>query len=157
MTATAPLSNLILLFALTFALYRVGDIWVFQVVLFPLWSKVSTADFPRYHRAHFRSILGVVFLPMALQLFGAILLCLFPPAGAPIWLPYIGLALQIVLLASLAFWVPFQLKIEREGNRPELIAKLVRWHWSRVANVTAYAIVVLCIAWLRLRAGIESA
>jgi hypothetical protein len=29
-------NDLILLFALTFAFYHVGDIWTFQVVLFPL-------------------------------------------------------------------------------------------------------------------------
>jgi len=29
-------NDLILLFALTFALYRVGNIWTFQVLLFPL-------------------------------------------------------------------------------------------------------------------------
>jgi hypothetical protein len=149
----SALSDLVLLFALTFALYRLGDIWVFQVVLFPLWSRIRSEDFPQYHQAHFRSIVGVIFLPMGLQLMGAFLLCIFPPAGSPAWLLYAALLLQFLLLLSLAFWVPFQLRIAREGNSPALVKRLVRWHWSRVANITAYAAVVLFIAWMRLRIG----
>jgi hypothetical protein len=49
------LNDLILLFALTFALYRVGDIWTFQVVLFPLWPIMRSQDFQAYHHKHFGS------------------------------------------------------------------------------------------------------
>ncbi len=146
------LNDLILLFALTFALYRVGDIWTFQVVLFPLWSRVRAEDFPAYHQAHFRSIYRVIFAPMALSAVSAVLLRLYPPTGAPLWLLDLGLALQAVLFASLAYWIPLQLRIEREGNTPDLIRQLVRTHWTRVANLTGFAVVVLAVAWLRLRA-----
>ncbi len=87
-----PVNDLILLFALTFALYRVGDIWTFQVVLFPLWRRVRAEDFPAYHQAHFRSIFGVIFVPMGLSGLSAILLWFFPPLGAPRWL--LGAALE---------------------------------------------------------------
>src|SRR5882757_941272 len=52
---------------LLFALYRVGDIWTFQVVLCPLSFLIRTEDFPAYHNAHFRSIFGVIFVPMGLS------------------------------------------------------------------------------------------
>jgi hypothetical protein len=144
-------NDLILLFALTFALYRVGDIWTFQVVLFPLWSRVRAEDFPAYHQAHFRSIVGVIFVPMGLSTLSAILLWFFPPPGAPRWLLAVALGLQSVLLLSLIYWVPFQLRIEREGNQPALMRRLVTFHWTRVANVTLFALVVLWLAWIRLR------
>jgi hypothetical protein len=143
-------NNLILLFALAFALYRVGDIWTFQVVLFPLWSMVRPEDFPAYHRKHFHSIFGVIFLPMGLSAAGAILLWFFPPAAAPRWLLAAVLALQAVLFLSLLYWVPLQLKIEREGNRPELMRELITVHWTRVANLTLYAAVVVWLTWIRL-------
>lgn len=145
-------SDMVLLFALTFALYRVGDIWSFQVVLFPLWSKVGSAEFPAYQQSHFHRIFGVIFVPMGLSLLSAILLWLFPPAGAQPWLIYAGLALQGVLYASLVYWIPFQMRIEREGNTAPLMRQLVRTHWTRVLNITAFAAVVLALAALRLMA-----
>jgi len=144
--------DLILLFSLTFALYRVGDIWTFQVVLFPLWQRVRAADFPAYHQAHFRSIFGVIFVPMGLSALGAILMWLFPPVGAVPWLLNAALILQLVLFLSLLYWVPLQMRIAREGNQAALIRQLIRSHWTRVANLTLYALLVLWLAWLRLRA-----
>jgi hypothetical protein len=146
-----PVNDLILLFALTFALYRVGDIWAFQVVLFPLWRRVRAEDFPAYHQAHFRSIFGVIFVPMGLSALSAILLWFFPPLGAPRWLLGAALALQALLFISLIYWIPFQLRIEREGNQPALMRRLVNVHWTRVANLTLFAAAVLWLAWIRLQ------
>lgn len=145
-------SDAILLFALTFGLYRVGDIWTFQVVLFPLWPTVRSEDFPAYQHKHFHSIFGVIFVPMGLSAFGAVLLWFFPPPNAPVWLLGAALALQAILFLSLIYWVPLQLKIEREGNRPALMRQLLRTHWTRVANLTLYAAVLLWLAWIRLQA-----
>ncbi len=144
-------SDWILLFALAFALYRVGDIWTFQVVLFPLWRIVRPEDFPAYQRKHFHSILGVIFVPMGLSALGAVLLWFFPPLHAPRWLLAAAVGLQAILFLSLFYWVPLQLKIARQGNRQELIHQLVVTHWTRVANLTLYAAVILWLAWLRLQ------
>lgn len=144
-------SDIVLLFALTFALYRVGDIWTFQVVLFPLWPTVRSEDFPAYQQKHFHSIFGVIFVPMGLSAAGAILLWFFPPPGAPLWLLIAALALQGILFLSLLYWVPLQLRIAREGNRPALMRQLITTHWTRVANLTLYAAVILWLAWIRLQ------
>lgn len=98
----AFINDLVLLFALTFALYRVGDIWTFQVVLFALWPTVRTEDFPSNQQKHFRSIFGVIFVPMGLSALGAVLLWFFPPAHAPRWSLVSALALQGILFLSLA-------------------------------------------------------
>jgi hypothetical protein len=151
MQHVSHVNDLILLFALSFALYRVGDIWTFQVVLFPLWRMVRSEDFPAYQRKHFHSIFGVIFVPMGLSALGAALLWFFPPPGAPLWLLVAAVGLQAILFLSLFYWVPLQLKIEREGNRPELIHQLVVTHWTRVANLTLYAAVILWLSWIRLQ------
>lgn len=147
----ATANDLILLFALTFGLYRVGDIWTFQVVLFPLWPLVRPEDFPEYHHKHFHSIFGVIFVPMGLSAVGAVLLWFFPPPRAPIWLLVACLVLQAILFLSLLYWVPLQLRIEREGNRPALMHQLIATHWTRVANLTLYAAALLWLAWIRLQ------
>jgi len=144
------INDAVLLFALIFALYRVGDVWSFQVVLFPLWAKVGPAEFPAYHRSHFHRIFGVIFVPMALSALSSVLLWLFPPAGARSWLIYAGLGLQGVLFASLFYWIPLQTRIEREGNTAPLMRQLVTTHWTRVLNITAFAVVVLTLVALRL-------
>jgi hypothetical protein len=144
-------NDLILLFALIFALYRVGDIWTFQVALFPLWPMVPAEVFPAYQQKHFHSIFGVIFVPMGLSALGAVLLWFFPSAGAPEWLLIAALALQGILFLSLFYWVPLQLRIAREGNRPELMRELIGMHWTRVANLTLYAAVVVALAWIRLK------
>jgi len=144
------LNDIILLFALFFGLERIGDIWSFQVVLFPLWSKVGKNEWVEYQAEHFRRLWGVIFLPMGLQALGAILLCIFPPRGVPLFMPFIGVGLQIILFLSLIYWIPFQVRLSKEGNKPELIRQLVRVHWTRVANITAYGLLVLWMLWLRL-------
>lgn len=146
------INDLVLVFALIFALYRVGDIWTFQVVLFPLWGLVRAEDFPAYQQKHFHSIFGVIFVPMGLSAVGAVLLWFFPPSAAPRWLLAAAVGLQAILLLSLLYWIPLQLKIEREGNQPELIHQLVVTHWTRVANLTLYAAVVVWLTWIRLHA-----
>jgi hypothetical protein len=62
-----PVNDLILLFSLTFALYHIGHIWPFQVVLFSLWRRVGAKEFPAYHETQFRSIFGVIFVPLGLS------------------------------------------------------------------------------------------
>jgi hypothetical protein len=146
-----PVNDLILLFSLTFALYHIGHIWPFQVVLFPLWRRVGAKEFPAYHQAQFRGIFGVIFVPLGLSALSAILLCFFPPQGTPRWLLGAGVALQAILLLSLFYWIPLQLRFRREGNLPVLIRELVNVHWTRVANLTLFAMVVLWIAWIRLQ------
>ena len=152
MTHPALVNDIVLLFALIFALYRVGDIWTFQVVLFPLWPTVRSEDFPAYQQKHFHSIFGVIFVPMGLSAIGAILLWFFPPTGASLWLLRAVLVLQAILFLSLLYWVPLQLRIEREGNRPDLMTELITVHWTRVANITLYAAAVVWLAWERLQA-----
>lgn len=120
-------------------------------MLFPLWGIVRPEDFATYHRKHFHSIFEVIFVPMGLSALGVVLLCFFPPPGAPRWLLATAVALQAILFLSPFYWVPLQLKIEREGNRPELIHQLVVTHWTRVANLTFYAAAVLWLAWIRLQ------
>jgi hypothetical protein len=151
MQHTGLINDIVLLFALTFALYRVGDIWTFQVVLFPLWAIVRREDFPAYQQKHFHSIFGVIFVPMGLSALGAILLWFFPPPAAPCWLLASALGLQALLFLSLFYWIPLQLRIQREGNQPALIRQLLTTHWTRVANLTLYAVVVLWLGWIRLQ------
>jgi hypothetical protein len=129
-------NDLILLFALTFALYRVGDIWTFQVVLFPLWPIVRSEDFPAYQQKHLHSIFDVIFVPMGSFGSGRVAPLVLPSGWAPRWLLVTALALQAVLFLSLLYWVPLQLRIAREGNRPKLMRELITVHWSRVANLT---------------------
>lgn len=143
----------VLVFAAFFAFWRAGDIWSFQVVLFPLWRLVPKDHFRAYHDEHFRRIKGVIFVPMGLSALSAILLWFFPPPYAPRGLLLTALGLQAALFLSLIYWIPLQLRLEREGNRPELVRKLVVTHWTRVANITAFAIVILWLVWVRLRTG----
>ncbi len=146
----------LLLIVAALSWYATGQIWIVQVSSYPLWAHVGKREFYNYHLAWWHSIWGVIFVPSAIVLLGAIaLLCLRPPGVSPALL-WSGLAVQILLYAATAaWWGPLMAKLASpdSGLLPDRYHLLMTTHWLRVAIVTAHGVLMF----LMLREALTSA
>jgi hypothetical protein len=134
---------------LVVSFYNTGVIWLIQGMCYPLFGAVGAQEWPAYHREHWRRLRLVVFAPAILALLCALLLLVQHPAGAPLSVLRLGLALQMAgFLLTAGVWAPMHRRLTQEGNHLMLLRRLLLTHWLRVVLVTAYAI--LSLWWMLL-------
>jgi hypothetical protein len=134
----------ILLLTLVASFYNVGTIWLMQVLIYPLWGFVGGNEWASYHAAHWQKIRYVVFVPAGLALVGAVLLIFSKPADIPVWSVWPGLGLQVAMYAAtVAWWAPMQVRLQKGGNSPILLRRLIGSHWVRTGLITLYGALVL--------------
>ena len=113
--------------AATFAM--TGLIWLVQLVQYPGFRHVGTADFANFHRHHCRAIGWIVGPLMVLELLTALLLAV---GGEPAWFWRSMLGVLLVIWISTALWQgPVHGKLAVVGPQPELVCQLVRSNWLR--------------------------
>ncbi len=148
-------SQCLLLATCALSLYSVGNIWPVQLSSYRLWTHVGPGEFHAYHRAWWRSIWGVILAPAGFVFIGAILMLWWRAPGVPSWAPWVGLALQVGLVAGTAiWWGPLMARLEDPagGLAIDRFNLLMKTHWLRVAIVSAYGGLTLWMvaqsAWL---------
>ena len=139
-------AQLLLLATCALSIYSVGNVWPVQVSSYRLWPYVGPREFAAYHMAWWHSIWGVILAPAVLVFCGAVAMLWLRAPGVPTWAPWVGLALQIALVAgTAAHWGPLMAHLE--GPDGTLLADryrlLMTTHWLRVAIVTAYGALTL--------------
>ena len=138
--------KVLLLLNLALAFYNVGTIWAHEVDIFRSWKLVSTADFPRLQRAHWRKLPYWVLAPVALSFTGSIALVAWHPPGSPRWAIWAGLGAQIASHAlTAAMWGPWQAKLSRDplGSQSPWLRRILATHWIRTLLINAYGGVLL--------------
>lgn len=143
-------NELALLACLASTLYMTGVIVVVQVVHYPLFERVETIAFPRYHAEHVRRMTPVVLLPMLVELVSSAWLAFRRPEGASPWLCWVGLAAALVTWAATGWLsVPLHNRLAREfeaGAHRALVrtnvVRTVAWsvHSATVLAMTAGAL-----------------
>ncbi len=120
-----------------------GLIWFVQIVHYPLFDKIGTAEFVRYEQLHQRLTTWVVAPLMFAELGTAIWLCAARPSGLPAWQVWLGLALVAVIWLSTALLqVPAHEALSSEFSAQEH-AKLVNTNWIRTIAWSARGVLVL--------------
>ena len=143
-----------LLVTLAFTLYMAGMIWSMQVFEYPLFAFVGPEQFRAYHAAHNRSLPFFVILPSLLALVSAVLLVWIRPAGIPLWLVGLVVALDLaVLVSTAAGQAPLHARLDRDGYSTDVIRTLVRSNWIRTALWTANALLLLSMVAVALGAA----
>ncbi len=138
---------LVLHFAATW--FLAGLIWMVQVVHYPLFAKVGSAEFAGYQLAHSNLISLVVGPIMLLELITTIVLLTQWPSGLPGWIGWVGLALVAVIwLTTLLVSVPLHARLSA-GFDTQAHALLVGTNWIRTLAWTARG---LLVAWLLYKA-----
>ena len=127
---TMPAETLVLLHAAA-TLFMTGLIWFVQLVHYPLFARVETADFRRYASEHQRRTTWVVVPAMLLELGTAIALVLEAGTASSRQLAWIGLALLAVIwLSTVLLQVPLHRRLASGFDRPAIV-RLVRGNWVR--------------------------
>jgi hypothetical protein len=116
--------------------WAVGQVWLAQVVLYPLFQRVGETDYICYHRFYaLRAPLAMAAPGFACFLF-PIPLAVFGP-GMPEWMHTANIALGVVgLLVAMAVETPRHAHLEIGGKDTEVIDELICCNWPRTISVT---------------------
>ncbi len=117
----------------------VGLIWVVQILVYPQFQRVASAEFKDYHFAHcFR--IGLIIAPL-----------LFVEMTTAVWLLYEGRQthpflistslIPVIWLCTAVFQAPIHLRLMRGFDSP-LIRRLILTNWIRTLAWTARGILV---------------
>jgi hypothetical protein len=134
-------SQLFLLLWAALVFWVLGQIWLAQIVVYPLFADVGEADYIRYHRFYLRRIPLPVIIPGFASFLLPIPLALFGPA-VPAWLSAANIAAGIVgLLVTVLLEIPRHHRLEKGGKNDVTIAELIRYNWPRTLSMSAQAVI----------------
>lgn len=143
--------RLLFLLCLGSTLFMTGLIWFVQVVHYPLFARVETAAFGRYHADHCRLTGYVVIVPMTVELLSSILLVAYRPRDLPASLVWAGLAAAALTWLSTALvQVPLHGRLSG-GFDPLAHRRLVLSNAVRTLVWSLHAVLVLVMAWRAIR------
>ncbi len=111
--------------------FMVGLIWVIQLVHYPLFARVGSAEFEAYEREHMRRIGWIVGPVMMVELVTALGLLLRRPIGVDLALVWAGFAMVAAIwVSTAAVQAPTHGRLAR-GKDERLIRRLVASNWLR--------------------------
>jgi hypothetical protein len=140
---TSQPALLFLLLWTTIVFWVLGQIWLVQIVIYPLFAQVGEADYVRYHRFYTRRIPLPVIIPGFASFLVPGALALYGPA-MPAWMNVANIAAGVVgLLVTVLLQIPRHNRLETGGKNDALIAELVRYNWVRTLSMSAQAVITL--------------
>lgn len=139
----APQLLLLLWSALVF--WVLGQIWLVQIVIYPLFAKVGEAEYTAYHGFYTSRIPLPIILPGFASFLLPAVLAFFGPA-VPGWMSAANIATGVIgLLVTVLLEIPRHNRLERDGKNNVTIAELIRFNWPRTASITAQAVVTFAM------------
>lgn len=135
------LPQLLLLLWSTLVFWVLGQIWLVQIVIYPLFAQVGETDYVRYHRFYSRRIPLPVILPGFASFLLPVALAFFGPA-VPVWMTEANVAAGVAgLLVTVLLEIPRHARLEKGGKNDTAIAELIRYNWPRTLSISAQAVV----------------
>jgi len=137
--------SLLLLLHAFATLFMTGLIWFVQVVHYPLFVRVGVERFGRYEQDHMARTTWVVAPAMLLEGVCAAWIAIDQPAGAPKWLPALGLGLLVVVWGStFLLQVPAHRALSK-GFDERAAERLVSTNWIRTIAWSGRSAVALAL------------
>ena len=135
------LSQLFLMFWAALIFWVLGQIWLAQIVVYPLFAKVGAVDYVHYHRFYTQRIPLPVIIPGFASFLLPVALALFGPT-VPLWMSILNIAAGIVgLLVTVMLEIPRHNRLERDGKNDTTIAELIRYNWPRTLSISAQSVI----------------
>ncbi len=128
-------------------LFMSGNIWVRQIVYYPLYAFVGVEAFPAYQRENGRRVERIIQPSHAAMALSSLLLLFVRPAPVTLALAALGVVLQGVVAAATVYEVPRQLRLAR-GFDSHILRELLAGNWARTAAITIHGVLVLWMLWL---------
>jgi hypothetical protein len=136
-------SRLLLVLWAALVFWVLGQIWLVQIVIYPLFAQVGAPDYVRYHRLYTRRIPLPVIIPGFASFLLPVALALWGPA-VPLWMSAGNIAAGIVgLLVTVLLEIPRHGRLEKGGKNDATIAELIRYNWPRTLSISAQAVITL--------------
>lgn len=117
-------------------------IWLVQVIVYPGFQWIATADFPTYHRWYVARITALV-LPLMLAEAATLVLWTYAGASYSVVMPAAALV-ALVWASTMGYQVPLH-RLLAQGKHTALIRRLVMSNWMRTGAWSAKAL------WLSLQ------
>ncbi|WP_119271990.1 hypothetical protein [Taklimakanibacter deserti] len=134
-------ANLFLLLWAALAFWVLGQIWLVQIVIYPLFAEVGAADYIRYHRSYTRRIPLPVILPGFASFLLPALLAVYGPA-VPLWMSAANIMAGLAgLLVTVLLEIPRHARLEKGGRNDAIISELIRYNWPRTVSISLQAVV----------------
>lgn len=135
------LSQLFLIFWAALVFWVLGQIWLVQIIIYPLFAKVGAADYVHYHRFYSRHIPLPVIIPGFASFLLPVVLVLYGPI-VPLWMSMLNIVAGIVgLLVTVMLEIPRHARLEKNGKNDVTIAELICYNWPRTLSITAQSVI----------------
>ena len=124
------------------AFYVLGGGMVDSLVVFRTWQYIGPNEFPRFHQSDNRHIIPVFVIVFFLSFIPQTLLLWFRPRTIPVWMVWLALVLNLVMLiSSITIQIPIQIELDKTFSLP-LIRKLIQTDFLlRVVPMALQAVV----------------
>ena len=133
-------SELLLLLWTALIFWELGQIWFAQIVVYPLFAHVGTAEYVGYHSFYARRIPLPVIVPGFASFLLPVPLALFGPI-VPFWMSAANIAAGLAgLLVTVLLEIPRHTRLQRGGKNAVTIAELIRYNWPRTLSISAQAV-----------------
>ncbi|KAM3107846.1 hypothetical protein [Phormidesmis sp. 146-33] len=137
-------SHSLLLFCTLLTFYVLGVIWFVQLVVYPLFARVGSAEYVAYHLFYTSRIPFPVILPGFASFLLPIALILFHPVSVPLWIVLANVGCGLVsLIVTVALEIPRHSQLESSGKQAIVIDELIRYNWPRTLGITSSAALML--------------
>lgn len=128
------LSQLFLIFWAALMFWVLGQIWLAQIVIYPLFAKVGAVDYVHYHRFYTQRIPFLVIIPGFASFLLPFALALYGPI-VPLWMSILNITAGIVgLLVTVMLEIPRHNRLEKDGKNDVTIAELIRYNWPHTVS-----------------------
>ncbi len=134
-------SQLFLLAWAALIFWVLGQIWFCQIVVYPLFARVDSADYAAYHGFYVARIPLPIILPGFASFMLPIALAIYGP-NLPGWMHAVNIACGMVgLLVTVWLQIPRHNRLEKSGKDEAVIAELIAFNWPRTLAITVQSTV----------------
>lgn len=128
-----------------------GQIWLVQIVVYPLFGKVGAVDYVHYHRFYSQRIPLPVIIPGFASFLLPVALALYGPT-VPVWMSILNIAAGIAgLLVTVMLEIPRHNRLEKDGKNDVTIAELIRYNWPRTLSISTQSVITFLMLGYVLR------
>lgn len=134
-------SELLLLLWAVLVFWVLGQIWLVQIAVYPLFAQVGAAEYVDYHRFYTSRIPLPVIIPGFASFLLPVPLALFGPI-VPVWMSAANIAAGVAgLLVTVLLAIPRHNRLEEGGKNETTIAELIRYNWPRTLSISSQAVI----------------